>query len=344
MQTDRSVIEPSFIYSTTDRRLVQADGQVTGLLGIDPAGLKPRQLLELVLVEDRGYVIKNIKKVLSGELIPSFDFRIQGSPDPVWLRLAPQLVMQNGAPVIRGIVADVSREVSNMLTVQKYANKKNSVLTILAHDLRGPLGIADLLTVMLQKEESCKGAAGPLSDISRLIRQSLNLVNNLIEREFLDSAGSARAYKRIDLAAKLNEYFDEYRNSDWSGQRTFSFSSSADSIYLPLDEIKFMQVPNNLMSNALKFTRPGDHIRASLVDLEDRVLFSFSDTGIGIPASMLDKLFDPYTEARRPGLMGEPATGLGLSIVKTIVGWQGGRVWVDSEEGKGSTFYIELPK
>jgi two-component system sensor histidine kinase VicK len=69
-----------------------------------------------------------------------------------------------------------------------------------------------------------------------------------------------------------------------------------------------------------------------------------ADTGIGVPAELQPVLFDKFSKARRPGLRGEESTGLGMSIIKTLVTWHGGKIWFSSEENKGTTFYIELPK
>jgi two-component system sensor histidine kinase VicK len=79
-------------------------------------------------------------------------------------------------------------------------------------------------------------------------------------------------------------------------------------------------------------------------DLETTVLIKVEDTGIGIPAAIQPFIFDKFTKARRPGIHGEPTTGLGLSIIKTIIEWHNGRIWFVSAEEKGTTFFIQIPK
>jgi two-component system sensor histidine kinase VicK len=69
-----------------------------------------------------------------------------------------------------------------------------------------------------------------------------------------------------------------------------------------------------------------------------------ADNGIGIPLSMQAGLFEKFTRARRPGIRGEESVGLGMSIIKTIVEWHGGRIWFESKENEGSTFFVEIPK
>ncbi len=150
--------------------------------------------------------------------------------------------------------------------------------------------------------------------------------------------------KRLNIVKKISEYLEECRKSEASADRVFNLTSSAKSIYIDLDEAKFMQIMNNLVTNALKFTHPGGVIEVDILEKANGVLFSFGDNGIGIPEEFHSELFDKFTRARRKGLNGEPTLGLGLSIVKTIVEWHNGRVWVESQENTGTKFFFELPK
>ena len=125
---------------------------------------------------------------------------------------------------------------------------------------------------------------------------------------------------------------------------TFHFNSSASQVFVQIDESKFLQVINNLISNAIKFTPDGGTITLGLEEQEKTVLITVADTGIGIPKKFHAKLFDKFNNARRTGLKGQPSVGLGMSIIKTIVDWHEGNIWFESEEDKGTTFYIEIEK
>lgn len=105
-----------------------------------------------------------------------------------------------------------------------------------------------------------------------------------------------------------------------------------------------MQVINNLLSNAVKFTKDGGKINVAVEDQIQSVLIKIADNGIGIPKQFHNTLFEKFSTARRPGLKGEQSTGLGMSIIKIIVEWHEGKIWFESEEQKGSVFFIELPK
>ena len=101
---------------------------------------------------------------------------------------------------------------------------------------------------------------------------------------------------------------------------------------------------DNLVSNALKFSKETDQVEIHLEDLGQYVIIEVKDHGLGIPKDMIPVLFDRFSGVGRTGLKGEQSTGLGLSIVKQIVEGHRGTIAVFSEEGKGSTFRIQLPK
>src|SRR5690606_37907843 len=115
-------------------------------------------------------------------------------------------------------------------------------------------------------------------------------------------------------------------------------------IWIQLDEVKLLQVINNLISNAVKFTNPGGNIQVKLEETENSLLITIQDDGVGIPEEFQPFLFDEFTRARRKGLKGEDTVGMGLSISKKSIELQGGKIWFESKEGEGTAFFIELPK
>jgi two-component system sensor histidine kinase VicK len=156
--------------------------------------------------------------------------------------------------------------------------------------------------------------------------------------------------ERTDLVAIFRTTLEDYQRGGAIIAKQFILSAGTPSIYLAIDSLKFLQVINNLISNAIKFTKDNGRIEVRIEERQPAgnkvpvVRFSVADDGIGIPAKMQPVLFDKFTKARRPGIRGEKSTGLGLSVVKSIVELHGGNIWFESAEGKGTTFYVELPK
>jgi two-component system, OmpR family, sensor histidine kinase VicK len=97
------------------------------------------------------------------------------------------------------------------------------------------------------------------------------------------------------------------------------------------------------LGNAIKFSPAGEGIDIALEQHEDAVSISIKDNGIGIPSEMLSEVFNTLGSTRRTGTAGEKSFGLGLSICKQIVEAHNGKIWVQSDAGRGSVFYVELP-
>jgi two-component system sensor histidine kinase VicK len=113
-------------------------------------------------------------------------------------------------------------------------------------------------------------------------------------------------------------------------------------VYAPINKDKFIRVVENLVSNAIKFTNVGGQVTVGLKRESQRVVLQVSDTGIGIPEALQSSVFNKFTKANRQGTEGEATTGLGLYIVKQIVDLHEGRIWLESKENQGTSFYIEL--
>jgi signal transduction histidine kinase len=112
---------------------------------------------------------------------------------------------------------------------------------------------------------------------------------------------------------------------------------------MELDKEKVNRVINNLIVNAIKFSPEESDILVTAKARQNDVLISIKDAGIGIPLGMQDKVFDPFTSAKRRGTGGEQPFGLGLYISKQIIEAHHGKIGFKSEPGKGTEFFVELP-
>jgi two-component system sensor histidine kinase VicK len=333
----------SFIYQIGSRRFIMLSPEYNRRK--EPLEtLEPDALLSQIHPDDHRYVRQVVNDLVNGLFKGNAEFRLLEGEQTAWVRLTPLVFSWDGETYILGNVTDVSSEVNNTEFVRRYANKKNSILNMLAHDLRGPLNIANTIALALDKKVGSASAAAMTKSISGILAQSIAMINDLIDRELLETVEVELDMRRIDIVKKIGEYVEECRISEEAAQRVFQFEHLDKVIYLHVDEAKFMQIMNNLMSNALKFTRPGGTISIQIEDHTSTVLFRFSDNGIGVPAELQNRLFDKFTKARRKGLNGEPTIGLGLSIVKTIVEWHKGKIWCESTEQEGTTFIFEIPK
>ncbi|MBK9259410.1 MAG: hybrid sensor histidine kinase/response regulator [Polyangiaceae bacterium] len=223
--------------------------------------------------------------------------------------------------------------------------EKNRFLSIAAHDLRNPLGV-----ILGYTELMLSGDAGPVTDeqteVLGVVRSSsdfmLGLINDLLDFSMIQSGVIRLDLRRTDLAAMIRKNVTTNQVVAEKKRIKLVFEQQCD-LELVIDRRKFEQVLNNLVSNAIKFSHRGTRVDVRLERDGDQAIISVTDQGVGIPSGEVDKLFRPFqkTSARTTG--GERSTGLGLAIVRNIVESHGGRIWCESDVGRGSTFRIALP-
>jgi two-component system sensor histidine kinase VicK len=226
--------------------------------------------------------------------------------------------------------------------MQKINAKKDSMLEILSHDLRGPIGIVQNLASLIEKKLPKlrnKAVHEWIGIIQTICERNIALIRDLVHQEFLESAEVEISKERLDLVWEINRAIEYYRISQENLNKVLVFSASQERIFAKIDSIKFMQVINNPVSNAIKFSRDNGLIQVHVEKKENTIVVSVSDNGIGIPKEMQPYVFDKFTRARRPGLKGEESVGLGMSIIKTIVDMHDGKISLESEENKGTPFY-----
>ncbi len=308
-------------------------------------------LFNSVHPDDQAHVRDSFATLLKDGQKQETEFRIicaREEKKEKWIRLNAYTSQKGSKEIITGIANDISGDKEYSINLHKFSDKKNSILQILSHDLLGPLGNIDMSSSMLLQDDKLsndESLVELINLIKRNSKKSVTMIRDLINDEFLQSSEASIQKQRVDLVERLKVVIDQYRISPTSvPPQRFSLVTSSESLFVTIDETKFMQAITNLISNALKFTPDTGNIDIIIEDQEKNVQIKVQDNGIGIPADKQPFLFDKFTKAGRQGIHGEPSTGLGMSIIKKIVEWHDGRIWFESTEGKGTTFFIEIPK
>jgi two-component system sensor histidine kinase VicK len=307
----------------------------------------PDMLLNTIHPEDKGYLMECYEELFEDKK-KNVEFRIiLPNKKERTIRLKAHLYQQDEEQFIIGSGEDITTQKEYHDNLHKFSSKKNSILEILAHDLQGPLATIQGLSKLLAKKEEINGNRD-LTQLIHLIENTANsgvhLIRDFIKQEFLETSQVSLNKVRVDLIERLRLVIEQYQHSQFNMAKNFHLEPSSEKVFIAIDADKFMQAINNLISNAIKFTHDDGVIRVGVEEKENAVLVTVQDNGIGIPAHLQAGLFEKFTKARRPGIRGEESVGLGMCIIKTIVEWHKGEIWFKSEENKGSTFYIEVPK
>lgn len=310
---------------------------------------EPSSLMKSIHPEDQELAKKVFKHLLRKKTSTLLDFRIV-RPDHTerWIRLKTYPIMgDKKIEYLTGIMEDDSARKASILNMQKVNGWKDSILEILAHDLRGPISIVKMLASAIEQQldgNDNKEIHKWTKMIEEISRRNIQLIHTLVKKESLDTAGVAVNKERKDLVWEIAEVMKIYDNSQRNTQKQFEFTYSHDAIYAQIDSMRFLQIINNLVSNAIKFTRADGIIKVHIERLEHSALITVTDNGIGIPPRLQPKVFNKYTEAGRSGVDGQESIGLGMWIVKSFTEAHGGRVWLESVEGEGTSIYVEIPR
>lgn len=222
----------------------------------------------------------------------------------------------------------------------------------MSHDMRTPLnGIIGLTELARAHTDDPAAVAGYLDRIDRSSQQLLALINDILDVARMEQGSVSLATEQMDLAQVIDDCAEPFRLQAAREGKSFELACDVADAHVLGDPLRFSQVLNNLLSNALKYTDPGDtvHVRAEqLSDAEAEggvatYRITVKDTGIGMSPEFLERLFDLYAREQRFGTRETVGTGLGMPITKNLVEQMGGALEVQSEVDQGSTFTVTVP-
>lgn len=220
--------------------------------------------------------------------------------------------------------------------------------SVMSHDMRTPLNIIiGMTSLALQSDCGPEKNRDYLNKIGAASQQLLALINDILEISRLEQGNVSMEIKTFDLRSSMETWTSPFQAQAQARNKTFELSIDIKDNLIKGDPARLGQIINNLVSNAMKFTRDGDRISVSLRQMDEgkrnNYLFVVEDNGTGMSEEFLPKLFDPYEREVRFGAKEVMGTGLGMPIVKNLVTRMGGQIAVTSALGKGTTFSVTLP-
>jgi len=237
-------------------------------------------------------------------------------------------------------ISEQNKQMRETLSALEQSQQDNTrMMQIVAHDLRNPIGgITSVASLMLDETGLSEDQRMMLELIRTSGLNSLEMVSDLLQ---VHTRTEDLQKEDVDLSQILHYCADLLRHKAEAKGQLVELQTMP--VTLPVNREKIWRLVSNLITNAIKFSPSGAHIVVRLEKTKDWVVIAVEDHGIGIPAEIGARIFDMFTEAKRPGTAGEQPFGLGLAISKQIVDAHGGHIWFDSQAGNGTTFYVELP-
>jgi len=219
------------------------------------------------------------------------------------------------------------------------AQARVEVLAVVAHDLRNPLSLIVTTTELLEEDLEPERRQQILSIAKRAGKQMNRLIGDLLDTVQMQSRRLSLDLEDLSVATILAQADENSRPRAEARQILLTVILPDDNVFVRADALRVQQVLGNLIGNALKFTPPEGYVTVRAAPGNDEVVFHVTDSGPGIPAEQIPHLFEQFWQARSD----KRGVGLGLTIAKGVVDAHGGRIWVESTVGSGSTFSFTLP-
>ena len=318
--------------------IVMANRRAQTLLGSE-SSLIGRSLMEAFMdptVEGlAGQAWKAPTRTATGEI------RSAGPDGPVLAVRAQTTPARDGTWLIL-------EDVSELRRLQRI---RTEFIDNLSHELRTPLTTVSLLAETLQREAEGVGEAIPSKMRERIAKievetgHLVQMVNELLDLSRIEGGGTLQMADGVDMSRLAADSAERLRLFAERQGVTFRIETPGGLARVRGDAARLGQVVVNLVHNAVKFSPDGGEVVIRTVSGDGQVVTSVEDHGIGIPRAARDRIFERFYKVDRARLRAEAGggTGLGLAISRHVVEQHGGRIWVESEEGRGSTFSFALP-
>jgi PAS domain S-box-containing protein len=311
-----------------------------------------------IILESTPYTWEEILKLISKEknsapLIMEVVAKNKNNKE-FWVESNTRITMFKEQPVIVSTVRDITERKKAELTSQNEAFELEKLRTEffanISHELRTPLniilGAIQILRRDIQDEEKPIDRRKIINN-TNIERQNcfrlLRLINNLIDSTKLDSGHFELNMTNCNIVNIVEEITLSVAGYVNSKNISLIFDTDVEEKILACDPDKIERIMLNLLSNSLKFTNEGGSIFVNIFDGEEYITISVEDTGIGIPEEKVDIIFDRFRQVDKSFTRSYEGSGIGLSLVKSLLEMQGGKISAKSKYGVGTKFIIKFP-
>lgn len=325
----------------TDRRgnVIIINDEALSFLGVTKQQVIGKSILDVLHLRDR-FTLKDLIED-PGQVNLDFSDR-----DHKLILSAHFSLIQRESGFINGLVC-----VFHDITLQqKIDDDRKQFVSNVSHELRTPLTSVHSYIEALQdgawkdKDLALKFLKVTQDETDRMTR----MINDLLTLSRMDSGTQKYDTELVNMNKLFNyilDRFDMIIKTDDNPKKKYSIKRdfTKQDLWAEIDTDRFTQVIDNIMNNAIKYSPDGGVITCRIYEQKNRIIMSISDQGLGMPKKAIKHIFDRFYRVDKARSRAQGGSGLGLAISKEIVEAFGGHIWVDSVEGKGSTFYISLP-
>lgn len=261
-----------------------------------------------------------------------------------------QMILRAEFAMIRresGFISGLVVVLHDVTEQEKTEEERRQFVSNVSHELRTPLTSVRSYLEALEdgawedKEVAPEFIHVTLVETDRMIR----MINDLLSLSRMDSGNQPLNLEFVNFNELVDYILDRFDMMVTSQEKKYKIvrDFTERELWVEIDTDKIMQVIDNIMNNAIKYSPDGGTITVHLMETHNNIVLGISDQGLGIPKKDLDKVFERFYRVDKARARKQGGTGLGLAISKEVMKAHNGSIWVESTEGKGSTFYISLP-
>lgn len=260
------------------------------------------------------------------------------------IMVGDRVYLCHAAPLGKARITGWVAVLNDITQLKELDRLKSEMVRMTSHDLKNPLQAA-MANIELLREDIYESAGEEVRESITVIDKQLHRMNRII-RGILDLERIKNGTISLEICHPsriINDAIEELRHLAEDQHVNFESSTSAELPVFHCDVDQFERAIINLVENAIKFTPAGGHVCLSSYQEDGQLIFKVEDTGVGISEELQARVFDRFYRAKQKGVEHVSGSGLGLSLVKTIVENHRGKVWLESQEGQGTRFYVAVP-
>jgi two-component system sensor histidine kinase VicK len=314
-------------------RIILLNKRAEELLGISSHTVLGQQLPDVLRLSDT-FALYDLYEQSESILL---DF---SSEEEYLLEANFSVIQENDGP-INGLIT-VLHDVTEQ---EKIEQERREFVANVSHELRTPLTTMKSYLEALEDGAMKDKELGPrfLSVTQNETERMIRLVNDLLQLSKIDSHDYQLTFQLVNIVEFLHEIVDRFEMIADEKEIEFVRKISKKPMYVKMAPDKMTQVIDNVISNAMKYSPEGGNITVTLLQQGHQLQISISDQGMGIPRESQSKIFDRFYRVDKARARSVGGTGLGLAIAKELIHAHKGEIWAQSEYGKGTTIFIELP-
>lgn len=325
-----------------------------GVIGTDRRG-------NVLLINDRALVLLEMRQqeALGVPIVDLLKIKKTHSLKNLLAGEHEVMIERDDDTILKGEISIIRREtgfvtglvcvLSDVTEQEKTDRERREFVSNVSHELRTPLTSVKSYSEALIDGAWQDNQVAPqfLEVIQSETNRMIRMVGNLLDLSKIDGGQIKPQMELIDFKRIVSHILDRFE---------FTLDSEAESkkykierqfttreLYLEIDQDRMTQVIDNIMSNAIKYSPDGGTITVKIMDNTDSIILSISDQGLGIPQKDLPHLFNRFYRVDKARARDQGGTGLGLAIAKEVVEMHRGKIWAESQENMGSTFFVQLP-